>query len=135
MTDTTTKDAQDLLDSRAAKDAEDILELARNAHGEEKAAREKLAEVLSGPHLVSAHDIASFMQAQAKVVPWAYVLDGIERSGLTPTAAVRAVRERQRAELLERSETLSTSALTNEMRRVERDANREFLDDTRWYVS
>jgi len=92
-------------------------------------ARKALADVVSTGGYIDAHTLKPVMTAQAEALPWRQVLNRLEKAGALE--ALDSVREECTELLLERSESQSTCAITNDLERMRRDAARNFLRNTR----
>ena len=101
---------------------------ANEAVEDEEDARAKLAKHLTGPHRIEAQDFEAVLTATAQARPWRRVLKLTETKGIPD--ALLTVRADTIRELIEHSEPQSTSTLTNEGARIEREALRRFLFNT-----
>lgn len=99
----------------------------------EEQARTKLAEHLAGGKPVTCDLLERLLSAQADASNWRRVATRMAR-GQEAGEAVRQVRVHLTESLLEVGESRSTSAITNDMARMEREAVRTFLEATRTYV-
>lgn len=96
----------------------------------ERAARLRLAERAADPEAaLTGYDHAEALKAAGMAAPWKDLLQLIERTG-NAEKAIKAARRSALAALTEEHESLSTSALTNEIERFRREGLRSLLRDT-----
>lgn len=96
-------------------------------------ARQKLADAALKGLMLDTFTIKPALEAQAAALPWRHVLDRATK-GRTLAEAVARVREDMTYLLVERSESQSTCAISNESDRMAREAARRFLSSTRRYA-
>jgi hypothetical protein len=101
---------------------------ANEALADEAQARESYMRKIASATAIDANQLGPVLAAAGYAAPWRKVLTAVRSRPLAD--AVAAVRDHALRTLLERSETQSTSALTNEQARTEREALRRFLDHT-----
>ncbi|MHB9861927.1 hypothetical protein [Streptomyces sp. YIM S03343] len=95
---------------------------------EDKARKDLVDAVTAGRHIDS-YVLKPVMEAQAKARLWRQVVTRMEKVGAAK--ALESVREECTDLLLDRGESQSTCAITNETDRLARDAARTFLKETR----
>jgi hypothetical protein len=110
--------------------AQSVTAIAAGILRREGQARTKLAETLAAGHPVTSHELESLLSAQSDADNWRRVLAGLGR-GQGAAEVVRQQRERLTERLLEFGESRSTSMITNDIARMERDAARSFLETSR----
>ncbi|MFJ2205977.1 hypothetical protein [Streptomyces microflavus] len=101
---------------------------ANEAIADEAQARESYMRKIASATAIDANQLGPVLAAAGYAAPWRKVLTLLHTRPLAD--AVSAIRGHSMRTLLERSETQSTSALTNEQARTEREALRRFLDQT-----
>ncbi|MFC8723721.1 hypothetical protein [Streptomyces bacillaris] len=105
-----------------------IVRTANDAIADEAQARATYMTKLASPAAIDANDLAPVLAASCYASPWRKVLTLTRTRPLID--AVDAARDHALQVLIERGETRSTSALTNEHARQEREGLRRFLDQT-----
>lgn len=105
-------------------------ELAISAEDEVRAA---LAKHLTDGFTVTSSNLEAFLREQAEAANWRGILRRIKR-GQDAAEAVREMRDDLTDLLLTGGDSQSTSAITNDMARMERAAARQFLSATRRLV-
>ncbi|UQA95650.1 hypothetical protein [Streptomyces halobius] len=108
-----------------------ITEHAKSVIAVEGAARARLADRLAGTAEITSFDYAAVMEAAANAAPWKNLLAIAERKG-SVRDAVEKVRMQAFRVLVEYRESVSTSAITNEIDRVKREGLRSFLSYTEY---
>ncbi|MFF3096782.1 hypothetical protein [Streptomyces cyaneofuscatus] len=101
---------------------------ANEAIADEAQARESYMRKIASATAIDANHLGPVLAAAGYAAPWRKVLTLLHTRPLAD--AVTTIRDHSTRILLERSETQSTSALTNEQARTEREALRRFLDRT-----
>jgi hypothetical protein len=96
---------------------------------DEDRARKALAKAVTAGITLDSNTLRRALVAQAVALPWRRVAARIEKAGAA--RALESVREEYTELLLERSESQSTCAITNETDRMNRDAARDFLRATK----
>jgi hypothetical protein len=95
----------------------------------DESARQVLVGAVTAGRHVDSYILKPVMEAQAKAQLWRQVVRRMEKAGAAK--ALESVREDCTDLLLDRGESQSTCAITNETDRLARDAARTFLKDTR----
>jgi hypothetical protein len=96
----------------------------------EEGARKQLAENALAGFALSSYNMRPVLEAQAAALPWRHVTRSINGKK-TPVEALREVRKDATEALVGDSESQSTCAMTNDVARMEREAWRRFLRQTR----
>jgi hypothetical protein len=109
--------------------AENIRFSAKAAIRREDSARAALVDVVTAGRHIDSYTLRPVMTAQATAQPWRQVLTRMEK--VDAAKALESVREECTELLLDRGESQSTCAITNETDRLARDAARTFLKETR----
>lgn len=96
----------------------------------EEQARKSLARAIEAGNVLDSYTLRPVLTAQAEATPWRKVAQRIEKAGAEK--ALESVREEYTDLLIDRSESQSTCAITNEIDRTQRDAARRFLSATKY---
>ncbi|MFE5037081.1 hypothetical protein [Streptomyces sp. NPDC056683] len=109
--------------------AESITWYADLATRRENTSRQALVDAVTAGRQVDSYILKPVMEDQAKAQLWRQVTLRMEKAGAAK--ALESVREECTDLLLDRGESQSTCAITNETHRLARDAARTFLKETR----
>ncbi|MEU0181440.1 hypothetical protein ABZ312_09650 [Streptomyces sp. NPDC006207] len=102
---------------------------AENAIDAEEAARTRLAKALTAGKPIDSYLLEGVIEKQADAANWRNLIDRLDK-GEDVTEAVTKIRQMLTKRLLEYGESTSTSAISNDIARNEREAARRFLDRT-----
>ncbi|WP_431983932.1 hypothetical protein [Streptomyces qinglanensis] len=110
-----------------------ITQHAESVIAAERAARTRLADKLNGTETLTGRHFGEVMAAAANAAAWKELLTLAERKG-SMRKAVELRRRQATRVLIEHRDSQSTSALTNEGERLEREGLRSFLSYTEYTV-